>query len=767
VKSWDAILLDAKSGASLITIARERRLVLEEADGPRWVDLCWVDEVALALIDLSITRGQSLDLVYPAPAGQVAVLLAAQLLLHQFVRGVHAPSVGIVTADTTMAARTWDALRIATTGGRESISHVFPCLRAGPDGECHLRGRRRQGLIIGQKFADWPVDHLIIDHLSGFVDSKTQVGAIEVFADPLDRDLRRAEERGRLIWGWSDADLGLWDALEKSRKHTTPFSVASDRLETMASGVDITLVICRHAEAEAALARTREDLRLLRSLAPQRTNRNLERGLSVAWHHLTTLASLPCKPSQFDRFAGLPPMAARSTKTFEREIDAWANTLTGDIQEIATILASDIGDLRARLDESNPFEKAVAEIVESDEPTLVITRTNTASKALLDILGLNAKRSKTLSVCAVGRLHRQATCPRALMIGEPSPWDWHRLLSGIAPDVQVLSLGEKSASACASAISEVRSARNHWGDVDTRSPTWRALVGTDPPPLPSPSNKPSRTVVVLNGSEYVTQPDPFESLASLFDLDPLEIGGEGQSSSLAREGESGEWTAEADAVEVTTDQGTLLLERGRPVEVRVGPQIVDKRPESLQPGDVLLVGRRQGRVGLLEALEERLRHRPDLLAARLLVDGYRRQVRRRFAEVGVNVAALHLSMLALGCDKTSTTIRAWVTDGTMAPQHFDDLQRLNSALQLGMSLGQLRELFAGVQRRRGFRRAAGRALAAAARDATAVEGDELVDAATGLTVADLRDAVIQAVVVSTRPCPKLVPLTLLARLEPL
>ena len=40
----------------------------------------------------------------------------------------------------------------------------------------------------------------------------------------------------------------------------------------------------------------------------------------------------------------------------------------------------------------------------------------------------------------------------------------------------------------------------------------------------------------------------------------------------------------------------------------------------------------------------------------------------------------------------------------MAPQQFADLERLNEALDLGMSTVQLRELFAGVQRRRGFRR---------------------------------------------------------------
>jgi len=47
--------------------------------GATHVDLCWVDEVALALIDLAIAKNRALGLVYPPPAGQVAVLVAAQL----------------------------------------------------------------------------------------------------------------------------------------------------------------------------------------------------------------------------------------------------------------------------------------------------------------------------------------------------------------------------------------------------------------------------------------------------------------------------------------------------------------------------------------------------------------------------------------------------------------------------------------------------------------------------------------------------------------
>jgi len=769
VTSWDAALLEDADAASLVRIGRERRLVLEDGQGTLWVDLCWVDEVVLALIARARSRGESVTILYPAPAGQVGVLLAAQLLLHQFVSGNRESSVGIVTADTTMATRTWNALRIATTGERVPIAEVFPAYRAGPEGESPAGGRRLQGVIIGQHCKGWPVDHLVVDHLAGFLRVDTAQPAIEVFADPLDPGLRRAEDGGRYIWGWTEAELAAAADLEVRAGHTVPFSVASDRLETIAAGIGVRLRVARHPQAEAAVARAREDLRLLRSMSPDRRDRNLERGLSAGWHHLSTLVSLPCNPSRFDRFAGLPPMAARATSTFASELAVWARTLTGDVAEIASILAIDIADLRAALEVGNPFEQMLREAFVTGDEMLVVTRTMTAANALRDLLGIDSssRRRQPFVVQPIGGLHRHGTWPQALVIGEPSPWNWHRLLSGLAPCVEVLTLGEDSARGCASSISSLEEAREHWGGTEVRERTWRALVGGDPPPTRPPAAGRTVPVMVADGAEYVAEPDPFGELASLFDLDPLDIDGEGPIATVARQGEGGKWTAAVPAVAVETDRGRLLLEVGRPVDVREGRKITERRPKTLEPGAILLVGRRQGRVGLLEALEERLRDRPDLLAARFLVDHYRRLVRKRFTESGLTIAALHRALVDRGCDKTTAAVRSWVTEGTMAPQHFDDLERLADGLELGMSGKQLSELFAGVQRRRGFRRAAGRALAAAARGSTVVADENRVDTETGLSIADLREAVVEAVVTDVAPCDQPVPLTLLGRLEDL
>lgn len=769
IPPWDQLLIQRQDPRGLTAIARERRLVLEDRQGPHWVDLCWVDEVALSLVDQALSAGTGVDLVYPAPAGQVSVLLAAEILLHQFLERVPSPSLGLVTADTTMAARTWEALRISTVGTREPLSTVFPCYRASPDGTSPWGGRRLQGLIIGQRCSDWPVAQLVVDRIAGPIRVSGAAPAIEIYSDPLDPALRRAEDSGRPIWGWSEEDLSRWDeALEVRHEYTVSFSVASERIATMARPGTVTITVAHHTAAEAAVARIHEDLRLLRTLEPSRGDRHFERGMSAAWHHLTTLTSLPCTPSRYDRFCGVPPWAARATHMFEREIGAWADTLGGEKAEYGSVLATDLADLRTALDDGNPFLESVKDALKNRQDTLVVTRTRTAARALLECLDAdpNGTVAGCLTVLPLGRLHREGTWSHTLMIGEPSPWDWHRLLSGLSPDVEILALGNKSAGLCASGVTALREARRHWGGDSVRGSTWRSLLHTAPPPPPAVVPHQEITVIRVDGAEYVAPPDPFDSFAGLFELNPLDIGGEGPSEGIARRDPGGEWKALVDAVRVHTDLGDVLLEAARHVEVRLGPRIVDRRPDHLEAGDVLLIGRRAGRVGLIEALEEKLSDRPDLFAARLLLDRYHQLLRSCFEASGLTIAGLHRKMTESGCTKTSVAVRSWVTEGgIMAPRDRTDLASLNEVLGLGMSQVEVSELFAGVQRRRAFRRAAGRALAGAARSSTLAGDDSVVDSETGLSVADLRDTVVEATVTGTTPCLAPVPLTLIGRLE--
>jgi hypothetical protein len=726
------------------------------------VELSTVDETVLALVDLALEGNGSITVVYPAPAGEVSVLLAAQIVIRRFVQGEPSQSVGIVTWDTTGAMKTWEQLAVSTTGLTAWISEVFPAFRAGPDGEIPLGRSSFQGVIIGRQFRDWPVDVVVVDHLSGPVRADPPVPTVRVFADPSDPELERLAGHGELLWGWTEADLALLARARPERQRAVPFSVASERLRTMAGGVEIAIHVAHHAEAEKAVRRLRDDLRTLSELAGPEVSLGVLRGMKVAWHHVSALSSLPCRPSVFDRFAGLPPIAARATCTFEPEIAAWARTLPGDLREVGEIVASDLGDLRAALEEAPPFIGELAAAVSDGPDALVVVRSRTAARALIESLDgdVSSDRVGRARVVPIYRLHREGTWARAIVVGTPARWDWHRLDSGLSPDVHVLALGDLEAHLGRMALEALRKARARWSGKEVRRRTWRALVGSEPPPGPQAPTVPLKISMV--GARAAAPPvDSFEPLQPLLASVPLAVGEEGVEDVVGEESPTGAWRGAVEAVEVVTEAGSLFLPRDRLVDVREGEEVVERRAAALRPGMVLLVDRRGRRLGLLEAVSDQLeKARPDLFAAKLLIEDLRRRVQQAFRGSGTTVVRLFEQLRALGCRKSYGAVRSWVDeDGPVAPRDLRDLELLNEALALGMSSRRLRETFAGVSRWRGFRRAVGRALAEAARGSVGTARATRIDSETGLSVADLRELVLEAKVLEVRECPEPVPLS--------
>jgi hypothetical protein len=717
------------------------------------VDLTTVDETVLALVDLALERGRDLAVVYPAPAGEVAVLLAGEILIKRFVEGERSQSVGIVTSDPVNATRTWEELGIAAMGSRTRISEVFPCIRALPDGGSPLGRRPFKGALIGRRFMDWPVDVVVMDYLSGPVEGSPSVPTIRVFADPGDPELAKLSEQGDLVWGWTAAGLAPLVESDTSPPAAIPFSVAADRLSVMAEGVQITIHVAHHAEAETIVRRLRDDLRTIGDLAGPLPSRAILKGIRVAWHHVSTLTSLPCRPSEFDRFAGLPPFAARATGTFEAEIAAWAETLDGDLRELAQVVASDLGDLRSALEDANPFGRELRDAVTQD--SLIVVRTLTAGRALAASVGGDpaSDRLGRARVVAMRRLHREGAFSRAVVVGTPAPWDWHRLDSGLSPDVHVLVLGDLDAHLGVRAIDRLREARARWGGLEVRAHTWRVLLDIDPPEASEPRDV-RIDVSIVGALKEAPMVDPFEEFRPLLTSVPLVVGDEGLEESVAEELPGGGWRGAVPAVEVVTDAGVIFLPRDRLVDVREGAEITESRADALRPGAFLLVDRRGGRIGLLEAVADRLKkERPDLLAANLLISDLRSTVRHKFAESGMNRAELFERLRSLGFEKTYQAARGYVDEsGPLAPRDLVDLQRLNEALQMGMSDRRLREIFAGVRRWRAFRRAAGKALVAASRGSLVTPDATRVDRETGLSMVDLRELVLEATVLEVREC---------------
>lgn len=322
--SLESALIARQDPGSLVRIAREARLSLAHER----VKLTWIDEASIALVDAAISRGRSLTLVYPAPVGQVAVLLAAQILIHRLITRNPAQSVGLVTADPAAAEHTWKSLSITSPGNRSYLKENYPSSRARPDGQSPVDGHGH-GLLIGRRCQNWRVDVLIIDHLAGDVMVASDKPHIRILSNPLDPLLEDIANHGDLIWAWCGAQVREFPAPTEADSFGVPFSAAEERLANIAAGEAIAVAVCPHPSAERAIEHLRDDLLAFGTKHPDSHRRAVVSGLKRAWTHTSTLCSLPCRPVEYDRFCGIPPVAARPTSDFHREIEAWGQSLAG------------------------------------------------------------------------------------------------------------------------------------------------------------------------------------------------------------------------------------------------------------------------------------------------------------------------------------------------------------------------------------------------------------------------------------------------------
>lgn len=433
-------------------------------------------------------------------------------------------------------------------------------------------------------------------------------------------------------------------------------------------------------------------------------------------------------------------------------LDRW------EIGELAEIIAGDMADLRNALERSPPFVEELSHLVSDTENSLLIVRNRTAARALVDQFDGDV-RNETVGGCHVvsmRTLHRTGTWRRAFVVGMPPRWDWHRLDSGISSDLHLLVLGDVEAASCRRSWTNLHAARARWSGSRSRRATWDRLVGTKPPSSPAlPETSPSEPRIV-GAREFVQAPDPFEAFENLLVPGQL-FSEEGPSQTLAEEGQDGEWQAEVEAIKVITGSGAIYLPESRMVDVRIENRLEEVRAGRLEPGMFLIVNRSAGsagRAGLLDAVAERLRvYRPDLLVANMMIRDLQTSIRTAFRRSGMNYRDIHRRLRALGFDKTYQAARGYVQeDGPIAPRDFPDLNLLSVVLNLSYDKATLASIFRAVKRERSFRRAAGRALADAARKTTLQYGKDIVDDDTGLSIADLQELVLEAKILDVQIC---------------
>lgn len=755
----DALLLERASSVGLVDAANARRVWV----GSQPVSVSPVDLCALALADLAGRRGRPITMLYPVPAGEAAVLLAAQILIRALIEDQPIQAVGLVTADPHLAEETWNELTFVSPGVKAPLHEAFPAWRAAPDGTPPVR--RFRGVMIGRRPGDWRVLATIVEDLSGPVHWDGGSSEMRLIADPLSPLLEDRYREGSLVWGWDETNLAVLERDEiDGHGHGADFSPVEQRIRTIANGVEFEAIVCNHAEAERRLSDLRDDLITLSELVDRLDRDHLLMGLRAAWAHATTLASLPCAPSQYDRFSGVPPIAARATSSFSKQIEGWAATLPDQAGEYARVVASDIEDLRAALDRDNPFLRELDSVVRGGIPTLIVLRTRTAASALEDALGIADCGARETRIAWLSRLHRETTWSRVMCVGSPPRSALHRLESGLGRQLSFLVMGNRERARLGRGLALLKEQRGKWSAPALRSEVWTELTGEAAPPQPDSPAPHLIKWVETEGTEYVEEPDPFSPIKDLMVDDRPLWDGEAHGWNIATEGDDGQWRGSVNAVRVATDQGTILLEAEREVDVRVVNRLESVAARDLEPGAVLLLGRRQGRMNLIESLQETLeKTRPDLLAAALLLRHYKTRVVMQFLTRGGNLPNLIARMRELGCEKDDQTIRSWVRfAGPMGPRDFSDHVLLNEALNLGFSRLRLEEIFAGITRIRTFRRQAGRVLARAAAAAAAsgpVDDGDLSE--FGLTAADLRDAVVEVVVQSVEEVREPVPVTAL------
>lgn len=761
----ESVLIERQQPGTLVKIAREMRLAM----GGERIHLNWIDEASIALVEAAISRGRNLTLVYPAPVGQVAVLLAGQILIHRLISRNPSKSVGIVTGDPAGAERTWRDLNIMTPGNRSYLKENFPSWRAKPDGQSPFGRQGFQGLLIGRRCRNWHADVIIIDHLADEVQVESDRPNIRVIADPLSPILENIGIRGDLTWGWCGEELKQWPASTGASSFGVPFSVGEERLATIVDGGAITVGVCSHPEAERAIENLREDLLAFGAEHLDRDRRTVVSGLRRAWMHTSTLCSLPCRPAEYDKFCGVPPVAARETSSFHKEVEAWAQILEDDHRDFGLMIATDLFDLRAALEKDNPFKRELLNMVGDGMETLVVVRTKTAARAITESLGGHTAdmRFKNLQFTWMSRLHNEGSWPRAVIVGALPRSAWHRVDSGLSADLRILTMGKKEAARVRLAAHSMRVKRVRWANEDNKLRVWRELFDEEPPDYSRIEIDEGVDVLEVAGEDFLEEPDPFSPIAELMTDDRPLWAGEGAGDRLARPSDSGEWSATTEAVEIRTLNGSILLPVSREVDVMAGDRITSVLAPELKSGHIILIGRQQGRLGLIEALQETLeRQRPDLLAANLLALDYHDRVTSAFNQSGLDPESLYHKLLMLDCNKGLPAVRSWVvpSGGPMGPRDEEDHFRLNSALGMGLSGSQVREYFAAINRIRTFRRQAGRALSRAATAATATGEDSGLEEQFGISVSDLNDAVVQTTVVSVQFLKDQVPLSATGRL---
>lgn len=511
--------------------------------------------------------------------------------------------------------------------------------------------------------------------------------------------------------------------------------------------------------------------------------------LSIAWRYLRLLESLPVPVDLYDaecvNYWGMPSLS-RLKATLERFVQA----LTGD-----GALRNDLAFAYERLSAAHemlrqqgdpPLWIAAANLVmDTNVSSLFVFqgrahrdlfRFSLLSKHNVSEQDLRAAGVSLAALSDLSHLNGAENNDLVTLVGMPSragEWRVEALLKHDELQALVWPHLEDSLHRRAA----------EWGDklgggCDGPSPLRLAAgTGTARPRVRVVSGK---TLVVGEAASGATAsttgsglswrlPEATEAIRALFaiqDVEDDESDGSPaftpqQRESGGSEGTDDDWVEDALRV-VFEDGGHLLLPLDDYVNVIArtadGVTVAPRFSRSLRPGDEILLVHGEHRRGLYDLLVSRMHSNSKIAPWIDLIDRWHQDLRRAFLEskrrIGTTFESVLNELRKRGSTiTTSVSVRGWVVGVTLAPSHWEDIQRLGEALDIAVAKELPREIanaaagLAGLHRSLSHR--LNRWLASEDAGAAALSGEQtVVDAELGLTIEDFRHSLVRGRIAS-------------------
>jgi hypothetical protein len=754
----------------LSSCVEDGRLTLEG----RRVAATQIDLYALRLVEWAITRRQSIILSPPEPFGPLPALAAAAAHVASITRYYERTGqprgsdqrVAVVTSSARLRG-IYRRLGIKTA----PLFDVAPAAMRSHSGAISILGKD-PGRGWSTIFLSHPDEVRTLDRVDLTVielplAEGTQLEALDgplvlIANDPADPLLEHLV-RDIPVFAWSDADLttlpsvGLGDG----------YALVEDRLrlERAAAGIKCSPVAVRNQRICENAALFWADIGpLLRASRRSLFGRELAASAFVLFYDLMHLAA----PTAFYE-AATHPLQVRV-----REIEAAQRLVDGDLRETyVPMVALELRDLAAAIGPKSPKTDALLlllrERAADGDKVLLVARTAELARMYRTYLETMPDLDCPVRVTSLWGIAKEKPADVAVIVGLLPAYARYLYTTGIAAEIVVFGYETDSPlESVADGFTEYRqvqraiayqNAYSTWLARDAaKAACWEVLSGEKTALIDEHPDPPRVGPSVAAGEDGPvappeTPPDLWDgSLAQLErrlarDMPPrLSPGGDAELEveALRVDFTDGRWMYVDTDSHVTRRRGSAgMPEAGHPAG-------------RIAPGDELVFLDGQARKDLLAKVLEVAEDVPELAVPAAWIDYWRDALRRAHARFGT-YGELHHELERRGCVRQTQTVRLWVIGQTIGPEDPEDIRRLGECLDDSPLTSNYRKIADSMRALRNAHVRLGHRLGELARSvgsnsaAGLIDGDEIIDARSGLTASDFRDSIEILTVRSVQP----------------